>query len=366
MIFLLNIIKNYMNELGQSTPSTNLTPSFGSSNQSNEFIKILEAFPDKPWNWKLVLQNPNISLDYIESHPDFPWEMTTTFIFTSCNLSYNPNLTLQYILNNLDLKWRWEYIVGSSIITLEDIESNLTIRDGMTFEFWKCAGKNPNITLDFVLKHEHIFQNKNNSRYLGSQANITLQNIKDYPHLFWSKYALSQNPNITLEYILEHPDTPVDILNHNYWVWSDIMTNPNITFQDIENHPEVFNVDVYQGAIGPILFPTKLGPDTKMDFLMAHLSENQNITFDIITNNINYDWNHKYMCKNPSITMEQLEMYGLHKCNLDYLGSNPNLTLEFILNHPEIDFWDDRRKYEISENLFNCHPFFEVPIVIRV
>ena len=41
---------------------------------------------------------------------------------------------------------------------------------------------------------------------------------------------ISRNPNITLKFILDHPDKP--------WVWRQISMNPNITIKNILDNPD--------------------------------------------------------------------------------------------------------------------------------
>ncbi len=33
----------------------------------------IKANPDKPWNWKAISQNPNITMEIINANPDKPW-----------------------------------------------------------------------------------------------------------------------------------------------------------------------------------------------------------------------------------------------------------------------------------------------------
>jgi hypothetical protein len=40
----------------------------------NTLVKLLEKFPDKPWYWRAVSSNPNITFEYILEHPDKPWD----------------------------------------------------------------------------------------------------------------------------------------------------------------------------------------------------------------------------------------------------------------------------------------------------
>ena len=43
------------------------------SNHYFKFIQDNPDNPDKPWNWKSISMNPNITMDIIRDNPDKPW-----------------------------------------------------------------------------------------------------------------------------------------------------------------------------------------------------------------------------------------------------------------------------------------------------
>jgi hypothetical protein len=67
-----------------------------------------------PWNWSWMSKNENLTMEFIEKHPDKPWDWD--------DVSRNPN------------------------ITLEDIEKHPNLIFG-----WICM--NPNLTIEFIEKH---------------------------------------------------------------------------------------------------------------------------------------------------------------------------------------------------------------------
>ena len=52
---------------------------------------IIEAYPDKPWNWEWISRNPNITWDIIIINPDKPWNWY--------HISANPNM----LISTLDI-----------------------------------------------------------------------------------------------------------------------------------------------------------------------------------------------------------------------------------------------------------------------
>ena len=58
-----------------------------------------------------------------------------------------------------------------------------------------------------------------------------MKNIKDTLHadgFRWTWFGMSQNPNITIDFVLEYINAP--------WDWHCLSKNPGITQQDIETY----------------------------------------------------------------------------------------------------------------------------------
>jgi hypothetical protein len=60
---------------------------------------------------------------------------------------------------------------------------------------------------------------------LGKNPNISLQWIVDHPHLPWNWSGISYNRDITLRWLLDNLD--------NNWQWSGLSTNDSITIEDV-------------------------------------------------------------------------------------------------------------------------------------
>ena len=62
-------------------------------------MDIVEANPDKPWDWDGLSANPNITMDIVEANPDKPWDWD--------GLSANPNITMDIVEAKIDKPWNW-------------------------------------------------------------------------------------------------------------------------------------------------------------------------------------------------------------------------------------------------------------------
>ena len=40
----------------------------------NYLWELIEKYPNKPWDWRLISENPNITIEIIEKYPNKPWK----------------------------------------------------------------------------------------------------------------------------------------------------------------------------------------------------------------------------------------------------------------------------------------------------
>jgi hypothetical protein len=67
-----------------------------------QLLAFIQSHPDKPWDWRGISSNPNITMETIEAHPDKPWNWWM--------ISSNPNLTMEMIQAHPDKPWNWSWI----------------------------------------------------------------------------------------------------------------------------------------------------------------------------------------------------------------------------------------------------------------
>ena len=104
---------------------------------------------------------------------------------------------------------------------------------------WKSLSRNPDITMEFVLAHP---DKPWDWKWLSYNPNITMEFVlapfsrrgeavtHDYSDKPWDWGMLSTNPNITMEFVLTHSEKP--------WDWGMMSYNPNITLEDVLTHSE--------------------------------------------------------------------------------------------------------------------------------
>ena len=81
----------------------------------NHLIKLLELFPDREWYWEDIMENPNITFDFIKNNLD---KLYRSDVFTKINLAWGKkiNKVTRYIndLNTINKK----YVIYLTCITL--------------------------------------------------------------------------------------------------------------------------------------------------------------------------------------------------------------------------------------------------------
>jgi hypothetical protein len=248
-------------------------------------------------------------------------------------LVHNKNLRIQDIMQFPSKKWIWKDIFVHSMF---DIQTMNTHFDKIKWNF-QLLSKNKSITKEIVLFYSsqnwnwkelsnHIDWDivlllpdkpwdykkisKGKRRYwcdLGSlcgeiercvQCNITWQDVQNHPQIPWDYSVLSDNPNITMENILQNMDKE--------WNFENVMQNINFSFQYQKQFEEkgIF-VDcwhekhlIYHANTTLEEWDTILDGDMERDYkcYFVLLSYNPNVTWDYFIN-LDFRWDYSFMMK---------------------------------------------------------------------
>ena len=76
-----------------------------------QLMDFIEKYPDIPWDWEAISDNPNITMDIIEKYPDKLWEWKY--------ISLNRNITMEFIEKYFDKPWDWKGISWNPNITIQ-------------------------------------------------------------------------------------------------------------------------------------------------------------------------------------------------------------------------------------------------------
>ena len=132
---------------------------------------------------------------------------------------------MEMVLHLPRLQCDWWSVSRNPGITMQDIIDNPQC-------FWEffAVSENPNLTVDILSMYAPI---RFKWYSVTSNPGITMQDIMDHPEYPWDPYAICENPNLSIQMIL---DTPVERWNGR---WDVISCNPGITIVDVLLHPEL-------------------------------------------------------------------------------------------------------------------------------
>ena len=281
----------------------------------NSLLILLKLYPNKHWDWFDVTCNPNITIEHVIDNPSLPWDITALrwnvnitpdvvrkykddFVWNYDDLCLNDNFTIEDIrefTNKLDI-----YNVSGNIhLSLETIKKSPEI-----FNYYYLSN-NPNLTWEFISQN---LDKRWDWDELGRHSCVTLDIIKKHPDLDWNMNSVSSNPNITLNQVLENPDLEWNWENLSYnlkvtpqmlrenmhlnWSWVDLTKNQHISSEDIKSNRDLPWII---RANHPII---DMNTIRKGMFDYWLLSTNPNINWKFVQDNINEDWNWSGLSRN--------------------------------------------------------------------
>jgi hypothetical protein len=230
-------------------------------------MRLLDKYSKRPWNWRQICNNrtltmeifqkylihrdslsanwlelsskPFITMEFIEENMKLPWDWW--------GISMNPNLTIEFIQKYHYMSWDWERISCNLNISLNTIE--------LFSDFpwnWSMISRRPDISIEFIEKHPSKAWDW---RSISQNSGITVEIIERNPHKPWDYFRVLCNPNITLddfERLRVMRELKEDIQNagfdndalysfnklgtNNIFIWFAISTNPNITLEFIKKY----------------------------------------------------------------------------------------------------------------------------------
>ena len=275
--------------------------------KGNILEKLLIIFPDKEWNYYHLASNLNINMKIIERYHSYKnWNWT--------KLNSKVYLTKEFVekyQNQLD----WYHLAKNPVLTQDLIIKYLPKIKQITkykkFRINQSISLNPNIfsknfeeTKNFILKYQDELLWYNmfiNSGFTLEYLDYFLKN-EIIKNIDWM--SLSQNPNLTLDFIEKN-------INAN-WDWECLSDLPILTLDFIEKNLDKINWE--------------------------YVSYNPNLTYDFIIKYQNrLDWFHLSKKLNLDIIKKIIASYE-NLIEWDYLTQNHNLTQEFIIKYQ--DYFD--------------------------
>lgn len=269
---------------------------------SRELLALVVATGQDRWNWYALSENPNMVPSVIEANIHMPWVWA--------NMASNVNVQIDFVRRHLDKPWSWTSL--SQRLPVSDIFSNMDLP-------WCWQGLSANPAISSL--HVRDYPNKPWNYTALNQQCKDIISTRYFQIIRWT--ALSENPTITLPYVLQKIDEP--------WNWYCLSANRGITFDDVVAHPE-------------------------LPWSWCGLSMNPNVTADIVRRNPAIDWDWQQLSQNDSVSLDLFadcpnRLYpAVNRLDRATIGqvaqfpalvhpwvcSSSNIQISELLSHPEL------------------------------
>jgi hypothetical protein len=173
-------------------------------------IILLLGHNQKDWDWNAISDCPGINMKDIEENIHLPWNIVT--------VTLNPNLAINFIEKYIVAKKEipftkhiWKNISQHKVITMGYIDSHQDYPWN-----WRNIALNPNFDISFLIKYRHKFA-KIDYGIISSHPNITMKDIestlsKKYTGaledpevvLHWRMRMVAFNPNLTFRFVFKY------------------------------------------------------------------------------------------------------------------------------------------------------------------
>jgi len=221
-------------------------------------------FLHKHANGKFICNVKDISLEFVQLHPNIVWSWSALSQQASFedfvkypNFSWNisiimPQIPIEYILANPNINWNYWKIWNVQGLTYESIKYiikmnlyhrvihkiqllNLDLTWEQMIELFptctQAISMHKNTTLDII---ENSPDFNWDWGYISTNPNLTWEFILRYPEKRWNLYEISRQPFVNIDLIKKYP-------NHR-WDVKTIRCNGNITMQQILDDPELVTI----------------------------------------------------------------------------------------------------------------------------
>lgn len=209
---------------------------------------------------------------------------------------------------------------------------------------WNALSANPCISFQFMLEHPAFPWNP---KYVSRNTNVYEMDIREHLDYQWDYESLCMNSNLSMQFFNEFIIKPDEVRQID---WHHLSSNSCISISDIKQHPQYNWDDRYLSANPNITsnFILNEGRDRKwfVPFVCANTGINER---DILKSTMKelFDWDYKNLSANPNLPTVFVKDNLDNDWNFHTISSNASLTnIELYHQIP----WDDHGK-SMNRNL---------------
>ena len=149
--------------------------------------------------------------------------------------------------------------------------------------------------------------------------------LRLYPHKDWDYDNLSYNSNFGWDMIQKN----LDKIKLKYF----ILKNPNVKWDNIKQTSD--------GSWILVVSQHEYMHLSEYTWSPLYLSQNPNITWQIVKDNPTFPWNYRMLCGNPNITWNIIEENPDKFDAYDWISQNPNMSWDIVQQNPHLP-WNYR------------------------
>jgi len=212
------------------------------------------------------------------------------------------------IKNNKKIPWDYDGILTNKNIKFDELVEYIIEKNNLNKNDW----------INEIKQNEkgQLFTNESPTlRTLMWNRGITVNDIKKYKEIDWCYDLLSSNCNMSWDFVMENID--------KNWDWQMLFSRPTNTWDEIKNFGSLIFEDFDENNI--------LNNFNKSTVMW--ISQNPNISWDIISNNLHEKWNWDSVTINPNITMKIINDNPDKLWNKNVMYENKNISFEDLRNN---------------------------------
>jgi hypothetical protein len=292
-----------------------------------------DEHPELNYVWGIggMSNNPNISFEFVKKYPDKDWD------YTMHGLSRNPNMNAEFFrrlgiyvsdpslnpkitIETIDLfKCRISYQLLSRYVDPDIVDHYLSDGTASTSKNWCFNARG--LSLNVKLTHKLVDKYPNKD-WDWSSINVDFSKMKNIPKNSRIWRELSSNPNVTPEFVSENINRP--------WNFDagGLSNNTNIDIDFIKRcKSRHWNYSVCGLSDNPTVTPQFVLETLNKEWYFPSLSSNKGIPVKFILDNERFAWNYRYVNSNESIDIDNLDLF---EKSFELLSMNPSVTFEII------------------------------------
>lgn len=328
----------------------------------NQLQQLLTMFPDKPWDWSSLSHNPNITMEWIATHP----ESNDLCAWEWARVCENPNLTMHFFLNTLLPKLEQEQVEERDTVKIDTAQLLKKKLSSKEFEdhCWEELSVNPGLKYQEICTHYASCTIEERRRYKWRWSTMASRSDVSLEMLMMMSIATTAGPNANVDTNDNDGDDDNDRSRQSFGVWnaSAASNNPNLTTAVVLKYPSLWNWQVI--AANSAVVPTKelishprynrFSEDS-----VCSLSRHPLLSFQLVLDDCRYCcdlvdhdelWDWTELPENPVITIEMMLTHLELPWDWEQVSTNPNLTVQHLRSPQLLPYGNQWDKEFVSSN----------------